>query len=238
MLRPTQLLDYARRTLHVQVRDESVEDADRVDRLAAQRRSRVTERVHCPRCDNPVEVSLGTAHGDTAHGGPCHECGARFFVHRKYAEAVVGVLTGEAAERVTPIAGDARIPPAGYFLQDIDQSIPLVDREHWGRIYSALSEASTHVPLGPSPSLPDLNVLTRHARDTFESEDGRRVNRAELEYVAKALLFAGRLHEDMSPDEICNVFTQRMLGRGDMEGMTPDMLAQLGPWLNPYGEEP
>jgi hypothetical protein len=157
-------------------------------------------------------------------------------VHRKYDEAVVGGLIEVAGIGVPRSAEASGIPRAAYLLHEFDQSFPIVTREHWAEIYSALSDASRQVELSAKPTIQELNALTRHARDMHES-DGRRVTRSELDYVAKALLFVGRLSEDMTAPEIAGVFTQATLTRCQTAGLGSDDVAQMGPWLDPYSDD-
>ncbi len=228
MLRPTQFLDVSRRTLDVAVRDESVEDADRVDRLTAT--GRIRETVVCPRCESAVDVLLGRDHGDTAHAF-CESCEGRFFVHRKFGDATVGGLIGRSDEDAPVGTRSDGLPPAAHWLHQADPSFPMADSDYWQRMYGALSDATREVALSPKPTLQELNALTRYARDAQAGGDSR-VSRADLDYVAKALMFAGRLAEDMSPEEIAAVFTQNTLGRRGLSQLAASDIEELAALLN------
>ena len=139
---------------------------------------------------------------------------------------------GFSAEALAIRPATREIPRAGFLLREIDQSFPAVSSDHWRRIYEALSAASAKVQWTGTPGLLELNALTKRARDD-QSQSRRRVTRSELDYVAKALLFSGRLAPSMSPEEIANVFTTT-LGRVESAGIDANDAAELGPWLNPY----
>ena len=130
-----------------------------------------------------------------------------------------------------PTADD--VPKAGSILWATDHAFPLVPRVHWERIYAALGHGTEKVPLTAKPNIQELNTLTRAARDEQPSAD-RRVTRTEVEYVAKALLFADSLAQNMSPQEIAHIFTQWTLKRLEATGLDEDAISEIGPWLNPY----
>ena len=126
------------------------------------------------------------------------------------------------------------VPRAASLLREADGSFPLIRREHWKLIYSALSEATQQTTwTGSAPPLPLLNHLTRVARNTAGAVSND-LPRRPIGYVANALRFAKRLTPIMSPELIAETFTEWTISRAAPFELTAVEIEDFRSWLDPY----
>lgn len=131
---------------------------------------------------------------------------------------------------------DRGIPRAISLLNDADRSFPLVSSDHWPRIYAALASATTAASWeGGRPDMRTLNELTRAARDA--AAGGAPVGRNQVNYVANALRFAGRLTPDMRTEEVERAFVDWTVARASGMGLADDDLEDLTTWLTGGAED-
>jgi ppGpp synthetase/RelA/SpoT-type nucleotidyltranferase len=127
------------------------------------------------------------------------------------------------------------VPRAISLLKDSDRSFPLIDSEHWPRIYAALADATHNLRWEGSPDIRNLNELTRVARDAAENTADEHISRGQLKYVAWALTITHHLRMNMSPRDIEDIFVDWMLARSTGMNLPQEDSDQIESWLRGKG---
>lgn len=124
------------------------------------------------------------------------------------------------------------IPTTALLFKQVDGGFPLLSRESFAVAYKQLADASQIVDWTDSDTtlIGRLNEMTLLARNMNDEQHS--IPRAHFDYIAKSLLFSGKLRGPLSEDQVRSVFSDSSIRRiGGIVKLSKSQQQALKRWL-------
>ncbi len=130
------------------------------------------------------------------------------------------------------------VPEIAGKLKQVDKSLPILSKEDFQKIYRYLHSAMRSLSNSTDSGIPYINRVTKRARDALDTDGVRHVSRAALDYVMKALLFAGSLEDYSTSEKIGLSYCDSTISRARLllKDISTEDVNEIREWLSPCVE--